>query len=146
MTPKELVGLFAHISGLKTNHCGFNSDGTIEFDGFNIDGSRFHIQSQPISNPEQETKRLAILQKNRVLEAVSQAINYGESPMSDGTDIKAIIAKAKARKASAVESIIQAAADVGSAVDAVEDAAKKLEAEAVDLQQSVAEITNGGPG
>ena len=142
---ETLLQTFRRISGLKAHHCAVNSDHSLEFDGFNPDGSRFHIKSMPVRGQlELEAKRLAILQRHGVLEALVQEINYGQT-MTDGTDIRALIADAKAKKAGALANVKQAASSVTDAVLAVEDAAKKLEADAVDLRQSVADLTNGGP-
>ena len=160
MHPRELVKLFQDRSGLRTNHCGFNSDGSIEFDGFNRDGSRFHIQSLAgIADLSQETIRLAILQKNRTLEAVSEAINYGapvallDSNMAEKLptlkSIPDVLNRAFAKIEDAAHRLVEDVEKMGDrgvsviakGAATVTEAHKHFE----DVERSLDAGTNGGP-
>lgn len=91
---ETLLKRFAQLSGLRTHHAAIRSDYSLEFDGFNPDDSRFHIESRPApGHLEIETDRMAILQKNNVLENVWNAISGPSSAptkQTKGADMTAV--------------------------------------------------------
>lgn len=144
---KELLDLFNEASGLNAHHVAISyPDLSIEFDGYDEAGRLFHIGSGPTDGDlGRHAARLGIFQRHRLMEKLEHDINYGQRAMSEGSTIRDKIAQAKMRKARAVEGIHTALANHSTAVGAIESAAKQYEDEAVDLQQSVADLTNGGP-
>lgn len=147
MHPANLVRLFNRYSGLKATSCNLGSDGSIKFSGFNRDGSWFEIQSAG-GDYEQETRRLAILQKSKVMEAIGEAINYGQ-PMTKPSKAKSIsdrIAEAK-RKFNAELDVIagkigEFEAKVPEVMHRVGESIKDMHSEVDTLDNDLRQLSN----
>ncbi len=152
ITPRKLRTCFRRVSGFHTHHAAITqiSDGkwVIEFDGFNPDGSRFHIRSLPFSGPPiKQIKRTIMLARLQRSTAPLPDVDFGERPMAQLSGnlaqmMRDSIDRAKARAAKSHEDFAKAVTEFSAAHDEIDAASEAMQAEARELKASIAGLTN----
>ena len=140
----SFIQRFKEISGLTTYHAAVTSDSRLEFDGYNPDGTKFHIQSLPAPGRlDDETRSLATLQKNQILERLAKEITPKMSILGNdsATSIKGIadLKAALTQSRSKLEQVKKDGADTAARMGKV---AADLETEIEAINTELGQFTN----